>query len=108
MKRLLTAENYNKGFLVDDEVIAGVTLMDAETESSGARVYSAYVSHYLTGETYAYQEFDKLEPALDFLAGIDRAWAYEAVGCSAKTGAKKSGCGTGGCGSGGCSSGSCG
>ncbi len=96
----LTLENYKNGFLVDDEVIAGVTEMDG----GATPVYAAYVSHYLTGETYEYQEFERAEPALQFLAAIARPWVYEAVGCSAKTSAPKSksaskGCGTGGCGS---------
>ena len=99
----LNLENYKNGFLVDDEVIAGVT----EMEGAATPLYAAYISLYLTGETYAYQEFERVELALQFLAGPDyagRPWVYEAVGCSAKTSAPKStsaqgGCGTGGCGS---------
>ncbi|MBI3557878.1 MAG: hypothetical protein HY074_16575 [Deltaproteobacteria bacterium] len=97
----LTADNFKNGFLVDDEVIAGVTQM----EGAATPVYAAYISHYLTGETFAYQEFDAVEPALRFLAGVDRPWVYEAVGCSAKTSAPKStsassrGCASGSCGS---------
>lgn len=74
----LTVENYNKGFLVDDETIGGVT------EMAGG-VYASYVSHYLTGETLAYQEFEALEPALIFLDTMPRSWSYEAVGCSKTT-----------------------
>ncbi len=94
----LTTENYKKGFLVDDETIAGVT----EMGEGSTPVFAAYVSHYLTGETYAYQEFEQVEEALAYLASYGRAWAYEAVGCSAKTGKSA----TSGCGS--CSSGGCG
>lgn len=74
----LTIENYNKGFLVDEETIAGVT------EMAGG-VYACYVSHYLTGETLAYEEFEALEPALSFLDKMNRPWSYEAVGCSKTT-----------------------
>ena len=95
----LTIDNFKSGFLVDNEVIGGVT----ELDGAATPVYAAYVSHYLTGETFAYQEFEKVEPALEFLANIDRAWEYEAVGCSAKTGAQtktsSSSCGSGACGS---------
>jgi len=74
----LTAENYKHGFLVDDEVIGGVTEM-----ADG--VYAAYVSHYLTGETFEYQEFNAQQPALTFLNGLGRKWIYETVGCSTHT-----------------------
>ena len=105
--QLLTTENYKNGFLVDDEVIAGVTEMNAGTDAT-APVFSVYVSHYLTGETYAYQEFDALEPALFFLAAIKRPWAYEAVGCSKKTKAPElPESASGGCGSSGCSACAC-
>jgi hypothetical protein len=76
---LLNAGNYKNGFLVDDEAIGGVT------ELEGASGFAAYVSHYLTGETLAYQEFDALEPALAYLSAVPRAWKYEAVGCKPKT-----------------------
>ena len=97
MPRLLTEQNYRHGFLVDDEVIAGVTPMAKDRAET--QIFSAYVSHYLTGETYVYQEFEALGAALDFLGQIDRPWNYEAVGCSTKTGATatKSGCQTGAC-----------
>lgn len=104
MTQLLTAQNYKKGFLVDDEVIAGVTEMGA---GSNSIIFASYISHYLTGETYAYQEFEELNAALDFLATFKRNWVYEAVGCSTKTGASScsktgssSGCGS--CGTGAC------
>lgn len=105
-KRQLTTDNYKHGFLVDDEAIAGVT----EVGGTEAPVFAAYVSHYLTGETYAYREFDRIDDALDFLGAIDRPWIYESIGCgSKKAGAKHAGDDddknyT----SGACSSGSCG
>ncbi|MBI3543272.1 MAG: hypothetical protein HY075_08380 [Deltaproteobacteria bacterium] len=87
---LLDASNYKSGFLVDDEVIAGVT----EMGDAARPLYAAYVSHYLTGETYAYREFERVEPALEFLATIERKWAFEGVGCTAKASATS--CSTGG------------
>jgi hypothetical protein len=84
---LLNAQNYKAGFLIDDEFIGGVTEM-----ADG--LYSAYVSHYLTGETLAYQEFERVEPALEFLASLPQQWAFEAVGCSTHAKKTSSGCGT--------------
>lgn len=98
---MLDSINYKKGFLIDDEVIGGITEM-------AEGIYSAYVSHYLTGETIAYQEFGSLEPALLFLNSMPRSWIYESVGCSTKTGgattSKACGSGCNGCGTGGCGS----
>lgn len=84
---LLNAQNYKNGFLVDDEVIGGITEMDGG-------LFAAYISHYLTGETYAYQEFAQIDGALQYLASVPRAWVFESVGCSKI--AKKTDCG-GGC-----------
>jgi hypothetical protein len=86
---LLTATNFKSGFLVDDESIGGVTELDA---TEGQAVFAAYVSHYVTGETLAYREFDTLEPALAYLHGIPRAWKYEAVGCKATVKSCGGGC----------------
>lgn len=75
----LTLENFSKGFLIDDEVIGGVTQL---ADTNGAPVYAAYMSHYLTGETMDYQEFSDVEAALAFINGIGRDWKFEAIGCS--------------------------
>lgn len=83
---LLTAENYKHGFLIDNDAIGGVTEM-----ADG--VYSAYVSHYATGETLEYREFSALDPALQFLAQVDRPWSYEAVGCGKPAAGSCGGCG---------------
>ena len=86
---MLNSANYKSGFLVDEEVIGGVT----ELESGGtAPVFAAYVSHYLTGETLSYQEFSTLEPALAFLQSVPRAWKFEAVGCKAAVKSCGGGC----------------
>ena len=96
---LLTESNYSKGFLVDDETIAGVTKMG---EADAEPVFAAYVSHYLTGETLEYREFAQAAEALAFLDSIKRPWIYEAIGCGPHSQKTTSGCGTGGCGTGGC------
>jgi hypothetical protein len=100
---ILNKNNFDKGFLIDEEVIAGVTLMDGG-------IYAAYMSHYLTGETLAYQEFSDAESAVAYLKTIERPWAFEAVGCSKTTSklAKLDGsASTGGCSTGGCTGCAC-
>ena len=47
-----TADNFKKGFLVDEELMAGIT------ESPDAPgLYSAYVVRHTTGETLGNQQF---------------------------------------------------
>jgi hypothetical protein len=90
----LTIDNYKAGFLIDDEVIGGVT------EMAGG-IFAAYVSHYLTGETLEYKEFTEVQSALGFLNAQARNWIFEAVGCGTK---KQQSAAPKSCGSGGCSS----
>lgn len=97
---MLTLENYKNGFLIDEEVIGGVT------EMAGG-VYSAYVSHYLTGETLAYQEFNDAAQALEYLRAMKRSWKFEGVGCG-KISAPNSKSAGGSCRSGACNSCACG
>jgi hypothetical protein len=88
----LTADNFSKGFLVDDEWIGGVT-PDPETPSR----FAAYVLKHTSGEYLAYQVFDSLDEALTLLNQVPRGWSYEALG----------GCANGNCGQGQCRSGNC-
>ncbi len=89
----LTIENYSKGFLIDDELMAGIT---SNPENPGT--YVAFVLQHTTGEYLGYQPFSDLPTALQSLNQIPRSWAFEQAG----------GCG-GGCKEGGsCSKGSCG
>jgi uncharacterized membrane protein YgcG len=89
---LLTAENYSKGFLVDDELLGGVT---QHPEQPGT--YVAFVLRHTTGEYLGYQPFTDLEEALAVINRVKRSWTYEKTGgCGGQGGG---GCdGSGGCG----------
>jgi len=89
----LTAENYSKGFLVDEELMGGVT-----TSPEQPGVFVAYVLNHLTGEYLGYQAFPELDQALQALLGVKRSWIFESV----------SGCGAGKCAGGNCKVGGCG
>lgn len=88
-----TAENFKKGFLIDEELMAGIS---ESTEMPGH--FHAYVVRHTTGETLGNQEFDNLFEAIRTINDIQRDWTYEAI----------SKCGGGNCGSGKCGTGSCG
>ncbi len=88
-----TAENFKKGFLIDEELMAGIS---ESTTAPG--FYTAYVVRHTTGETLGNQEFNDLFEAIRTINDIQREWNFEAI----------SKCGTGGCGSGKCGTGSCG
>ena len=90
----LTIENYKKGFLVDDEWMAGVT---EHPEEPGT--YVAFVLRHTTGEYLGYQPFQELEPALNSINKLLRQWTFEKMG---------GGCGNGSCGEGKCGGGGCG
>lgn len=89
----LSAENFKKGFLVDDEMMGGIT----QNPENPAQ-YVGFVLSHLTGEYVAYQPFESLEAALEAMNRIPRQWAFEKVG----------GCGNGNCGTGACKGGGCG
>ena len=87
---ILDEQNFRKGFLVDDELMAGIH------ESEGK--FSAFVLSHETGEYLSYRDFSDLKLALQAIAQVKRPWTYEAVG----------GCSGGNCGEGkSCSSGDC-
>lgn len=88
-----TAENFKKGFLVDEELMAGIT---ESPEAPG--LYTAYVVRHTTGETLGSQQFNDLFEAVRTINDIQREWSYEAI----------SKCGGGNCGSGKCGTGACG
>jgi hypothetical protein len=90
---LLNAENYSKGFLIDEELMAGVT------ENPGAAgSFVAFVLRLETGEYLGYESYSTLDEALAAIGRIPRSWAYE----------KSSGCGEGACGESHCGQGECG
>jgi hypothetical protein len=98
---MLTSENYSRGFLVDDELMGGVT---AHPEQVGT--YVAFVLRHTTGEYLGYQPFPALEPALAAINGVRRAWTFEKVGGCGSCGKGDGSCGGRACAKGGCA-GSC-
>jgi len=88
MLNQLTSENYQKGFLLDDEWMAGVS------EDSGQ--FAAFVMNHATGEYVGYQNFSDLNMALSSINAIARTWRFEA---SSECGGCEEG---GGCGKGAC------
>lgn len=89
---VLSAENYAKGFLIDEELMGGVS----EIAEGG---FLAYVLRHTTGEYLGQQSFARLDEALGAINAVQRPWQYESA----------SGCGGGNCQAGPCSQGgSCG
>lgn len=92
---LLTAENYEKGFLVDDTLLGGIT-PDPETPGR----YCAYVLNQETGEYLGFTSFPTLDDALAQLNAVERSWAFESTkGCGGggSCGAGEGACGTEAC-----------
>lgn len=92
---LLTQENYKQGFLVDQDLMAGIT---ESPEQPGT--FAAFVLQHTTGEYIGYQLFPSLEKALTALNGIPRSWSFERLGggCGGKCGTGEGGCQNGSCG----------
>lgn len=79
-----TRENHEKGMLVDDEWIAGIS-----KEPEG---FSVFVIDHLAGSLIAQQNFEGLDSALAAVNQIPRNWKFEATGgCSGER------CGEGKC-----------
>jgi hypothetical protein len=94
MASLLTADNYRQGFLVDDELMAGITLTTEPSDS-----YTAFVLQHTTGEYLGYQSYSTLESALEAINRIPRSWSFEAIsgGCGGGNCGKEGSCNPGGC-----------
>ena len=97
----LSTENYTQGFLVDEELMAGVT-----QDPNNPNTYVAFVLQHTTGEYLGYQPFSNLQEALNTLNQIPRSWAFEKVGGCGGCG-KQGKCSGGGCGAGQCGTGQC-
>ena len=97
----LNTENYSQGFLVDEELMAGVTQHPEQ-----ANTYVAFVLQHSTGEYLGYQPYTSLDQALDRINQSPRPWTFERI--SGGCGGGKCGTGEGGCGGGGCKAGKCG
>jgi hypothetical protein len=97
----LTQENYTRGFLVDDELMAGVTQHPENPE-----LYIAFILQHTTGEYLGYQPFAQLDEALRSINHVPRTWTFENLsGCGGC--GEGGGCGGGGCGKGACQNGVC-
>ena len=84
-----TIDNFKAGFLIDEELMAGIT-----EPSDAPGTYTAYVVRHTTGESLGSQIFSNPFEAIRTLNGIAREWTFEAI----------SKCGSGNCGKeGGCS-----
>ncbi len=89
----LTPENYQKGFLIDEELMGGVS-----SQPNGAQTtFTAFVLQHTTGEYLGSQDFGTLSEALGAINSVKRDWAYESA----------SGCGGASCNEGNCGTGSC-
>jgi len=69
-----TSENFKKGFLVDEELMAGIT---ENPDTPG--IFTAYVVRHTTGETLGNQEFSDLFEAIRTINDIQREWSFEAI-----------------------------
>jgi len=72
---LLNKENCFSGYLIDDELMAGVCKNKELPE-----VFDAFVISHLTGETLAYHQFSSLDAALQSVASTPRNWAFYPFG----------------------------
>jgi hypothetical protein len=81
---LLQPGNFERGFLVDDQWMAGIS-----RETDG---FLAYVVDHREGGLIARQTFSKLDDALAALNRLPRSWRFETTsGCSGER------CGEGKC-----------
>ena len=87
---LLTPENYQRGFLIDDECMAGVS-EDADQPGH----FAAFVLSHVTGESIGYEIFPNLDLALCSINSVQRGWKFEAS--SACGGCEDGSCGKGAC-----------
>ncbi len=91
-----TADNFKTGFLIDEELMAGIT-----EPADAPGTYTAYVVRHTTGETLGVQQFTNAFEAIRTLNDIPREWTYEAISkCGSGNCGKDGGCGKkgGGCG----------
>ena len=86
----LTMENYHEGFLVDEEVVAGVALHPEKKNE-----YVAFMLLQSTGDTLSYETFSDPKDAIASLNQLERGWVFE----KAHQGCGNANCGNGECGS---------
>ncbi len=83
----LTADNYTKGFLMDEELMGGIS---EDRDQPGN--FHAFIVRHTTGETVGFRQFENLFEAIRTLNDVERAWEFTPV----------SKCGNGNCGNGNC------
>lgn len=92
----LTSLNYTQGFLMDNELMAGVTQAPESPQS-----FAAFVLNHRTGEYLGYRAYSNLEEALASLNSIPREWAFERSkncgGCGEGQSCTLGECGKGSC-----------
>jgi len=73
---MLTLENWTKGFLLDDEWLAGVC--EEESQGAGApAAYAAFIVSHETGNSVGYHVFRDLQTAMDSVNALPRSWKFE-------------------------------
>ncbi len=90
IKGMLNERNFNKGMLIDEQLMAGVCVHPEHSDQ-----YVAFVIEYMGARTLAYESFYDLTTALAAINAIQRHWTFEAYstgckGCQTKGG---EGCG---------------
>lgn len=99
----LNSDNYMQGFLVDDDLMAGVTPHPEKPDT-----YVAFVLQHATGEYLGYQPFPDLPSALKIINDIPRTWTYERLGgCGSGKCGKAGSCDPANCSAGKCNTGAC-
>ena len=71
----LTLENFSRGFLIDEELMAGI-----HRDPQNPGTFNAFVLRHTTGEYLGYQGYKDLNEALTALNRIPRDWKFERAG----------------------------
>lgn len=72
MHGILTSNNYTQGFLIDQELMGGVS---EDPEKPGT--YTAYVLNHVTSQYLGYETGLTLDAALELINQVKREWGYE-------------------------------
>lgn len=86
----LDVVNYEKGFLMDESWMGGISKNPARPEE-----YIAFIMNHCDGEYVAYHECKTLDQALSLLNSVQREWKFE--GSSSCGGCQSGKCNTGAC-----------
>ena len=68
----LTPENFEKGFLIDEELIAGIHREEAQ--------FVAYVLRHTTGEYLGIDSYSTIDEAVAAIDRMPRNWTFETLG----------------------------